>query len=165
VKLLAASLILGTSQVLAVTSAPPQAGSGGWLVGVLVALLTGSMSASAFAFWRYKKQGKNERDDLIGRASKEAVEAARGMLDEYRRELERAKAAIRELEVKLQESNVRIANLERDLRTSEEAREARAAKLAAALNRRERQQRELVAMRQRVAQLEEIVDGPADAPG
>lgn len=163
-KLLALGAVLGFVPA-AVSDSPPQASSGGLLVAILVALLTGGAGATLFSVYRYGKQGKQERDQLIGDASRAAVEAAKAMLDEYRAELDRAKAAIAELQAKLAESNERIAKLEQDLKKSEADRERLTVALAAAIQRREHQERELRDMRDRVAQLEQIVDGPADAPG
>src|ERR1043166_9267550 len=103
-------------------SQPPSDQTNNFVV-VLVAVLGGGLISSAVAAWRYKKQGQQERDTLIGEAAEAAVTASKEMLAEYRQELQEAKIAITNLNKQLQESNERIARLEQELKKSNKDRD------------------------------------------
>lgn len=125
---------------LAGQAAPP-ASDPGWLVPIIVAVLgAGGLLSGAFA-WFNRKQ---TRDSLVSKATSEAVAAAKGMLEEYRVELDRAKEEIADLKD-------RISALEAELREAREGRELLEAELKAAIERRTR-------LEERLSELEAIVD-------
>lgn len=163
-------LVLGylgymVSRLVLWAAGPPSATGGGFFLAVLVALLSGASGAAAFNFYRYRKQGQQERDTMIAEASKEAVETARGLLDEYRRELEKAKVQIRDLQITLTRSNERIARLEQELAKSRDDRERLSVALAAAISKRAATEREIAVMQGRIYDLEQLIDGPSDGGG
>lgn len=157
--------MIGFAQLIvtATGAGPPDASNGSVLLAVLIAILTGGAGATFYSFYRYRKQGQQERDQLIGDASKAAVEAAKAMLEEYRQELESAKRGILRLERELAESNERIKRLEEDLASALEDRDRLAAALGAAVRKRAEQEREMITLQRRIAELAAIVEGGAES--
>lgn len=145
-------------------AAPPESGSGGVLLAVLIALLTGSLGTVLFNIYRQRQVGQAEKEDMFAAAELKAVDAARGMLSEYREELTRAKDEIRELREKLEESNQRIAALEALLTQANSDRDRLQAELTAAIEKRGAMAVHLEELQMRISVLESVTTALPDPP-
>lgn len=142
--------------VAAVNDAPP-APTSSVLVPVLVALLSGAGSGWLAMWYRERKVGAQEREEIISRASKQVVEGAEVLLQQYREDLRESRKAIAALQAQLEEATRRISKLERELTEARGDRDRIAADLSNALEKRGILRGEVERLTKRVHDLEAIV--------
>lgn len=142
--------------VRAATEAPPSP-TNSILVPLLVALIGGGGGGWLAMWYRMRQVGSQERDEIISRATKQVVEGAELLLQQYREDLAEARRAIAALQAQLEDAQASIAALERSLAEAQGDRDRLARDLADALERRGALRQELDTLRTRVRDLEALV--------
>lgn len=143
-------------RLFALTQAPPSPAAS-YLLPLLVAALSGAGSGWFAIWYRQRQVGDQEREEIISRASKQVVEGAEVLLQQYREDLIEARTAIGTLQEQLKKANARIDELEKALGHAQGDRDRLAKELDDAHERRGAMQEKLDQLQQRVHDLEAIV--------
>lgn len=154
--LLALALPALAVRVIAAQPTPP-APAASYVLPLLVALVSGAGSGWFAIWYRQRKLGDQEREEIISRASKQVVEGAEVLLQQYREDLAEARLAIGALSEQLKTANKRIDELEMALAGAQGDRDRLAKELDDAHERRGRMVEQMDQLKQRVHDLEGIV--------
>lgn len=159
---------------IAANGTTPPSGAG---TPVIVYLLGGALAgglvptaSAAYKAWRRgKKPGLNEDDEMVARITALTLEGSKGMLEEYRIELEIAKRQLatdrdqlERLNRSLGESEARITRLEADLAAAKKEADTLRIRLNDAVAVRARLRTEVEGLRKRIVQLEGIPGATPD---
>lgn len=151
------ALVLPPATVFLAANEAPPSPAASYLLPLLVALLSGAGSGWFAIWYRQRQVGDQEREEIISRASKQVVEGAEVLLQQYREDLSEAREAIGSLQAQLKLANKRIDELERALNESRGDRDRIATELSNALERRGAMQNEVERLRERIKDLEAVV--------
>jgi predicted nucleic acid-binding Zn-ribbon protein len=161
-----AALGITTAAIIFLIGAPPRIdGVRNLIEGAAAAI---AVIGGSLGLWRFRRLSSAQREDLEASAAQRAVEAMKAVLDQYVRELQKAKTSITGLEKDLAKASERIMRLEEQLdhvtderdRLAEQSRAVREQlqeRLDAALEDRGRIQRELEDVRVQVEDLQHRV--------
>lgn len=151
------ALVLPPATVFLAANEAPPSPTASYLLPLLVAMLSGAGSGWFAIWYRQRQVGDQEREEIISRASKQVVEGAEVLLQQYREDLSEAREAIGALQAQLKLANKRIDELEKALDESRGDRDRIATELSNALERRGAMQNEVERLRERIKDLEAVV--------